>query len=161
MVTALAVLGLNGNGLVTSSGTTPRLTHEQRVRLLFGHWSLSRHWDRLRTKPPRLPQADGCTTHQQGCVWTWTQTWRDVGKSEATLKLPAVDVLGRLRSMEHQMFGHPEMHVHLARAMAQCKRNAVMALRATVKEVREGLADHFAYRKYQTGTRPAEGASCA
>ena len=84
-----------------------------------------------------------------------------MGKSEATLKHPAVDVLGRLRSMEQQMFGHAEMHVHLARAMAQCKRSAVTALKATIREVREGLADHFVYREYQTGTGPAEDTSCA
>ena len=72
---------------------------------------------------------------------TWTHVWRDVGKSELTLKHPPGDVLGRLKAMAEQLY----MHADLSSALTpQCKRLALMALRSTIKEVQEGLAGHFA-----------------
>ncbi|KAI1793329.1 hypothetical protein LXA43DRAFT_238293 [Ganoderma leucocontextum] len=157
--TAIAVAGPNGNGdrdngtpSSARTGTPASLTCEQRQRLLSGHWSLSRLWDTLRTNPPKFQRPDGCTYHQQGCVSTWTQVWRDVGKSEGTLKHAPGDVLGRLRAMEEQLFMHADLSCALT---PQCKRGALMALKATMKEVQEGLADHFADL---THTQAAQGA---
>ncbi len=142
----LAVAGPNGNGDNGASaaariGTPATLSREQRQRLLSGHWSLSRLWDTLRTTPPAFQRPDGCTYHQQGCVSTWRVVWRDVGKSEGTLKHAPGDVLGRLRAMEEQLFMHADLSCALT---PQCKRGALVALKTTIKEAQEGLADHFA-----------------
>ncbi|KAI0648190.1 hypothetical protein C8Q79DRAFT_954211 [Trametes meyenii] len=121
-------------------GTPAVLTREQKQRLLSGHWSLCRLWERLRTTPPKFERPDGCTYHQHGCLSTWAQAWRDVGKSEATLRLQTVDVLGRLKAMEEQLFVHADVSVALS---PQCKRAAMVALRTMVNEVKGGLAAHF------------------
>ncbi|KAM5530573.1 hypothetical protein V8D89_015767 [Ganoderma adspersum] len=141
-----AVAGPNGNGdngtsASTPTGTPASLTREQRLRLLSGAWSLARLWETLRTTPPAFQRPDGCTYHQQGCVSTWRVVWRDVGKAEGTLKHAAGDVLGRLRAMEEQLFMHADLSCALT---PQCKRGALVALKTTIKEVQEGLADHFA-----------------
>ena len=143
---ALASPNGNGNGHgedvtpAAQAGTPASLTPEQRQQLLSGHWSLSRLWDTLRTTPPKFQQQDGCTYHQQGCVTTWNVAWRDVGKSGRTQKHALGDVLGRLRAMEEQLF----MHLELSRVlMPQCKRAALSALKETIRQLQEGLADHF------------------
>ena len=161
-----AVAGPNGNGddgtsASTPAGTPATITHEQRQRLLSGSWSLTRLWEKLRTTPPAFQRPDGCTYHQQGCVSTWRVVWRDVGKAEGTLKHAAGDVLGRLRAMEEQLFMHADLSCALT---PQCKRGALVALKTTIKEVQEGLADHFADLTLKQGkegakSNAAEGSS--
>ena len=162
-----ALAGPNGNGNGENgvpsarAGTPASLTREQRQRLLSGHWSLSRLWDTLRTTPPKFQRPDGCTYHQQGCVTTWNAVWRDVGKAEGTLKHAPGDVLGRLRAMEEQLFMHADLSCALT---PQCKRGALVALKATIREVQEGLADHFAdltraQEKQGAEANAAEGSS--
>ncbi|EIW59153.1 uncharacterized protein TRAVEDRAFT_122112 [Trametes versicolor FP-101664 SS1] len=121
-------------------GTPAVLTREQKARLLAGHWSLTRLWERVRTTPPPFTRPDGCTYHQHGCLSTWTQVWADVGRSERTLRLEAADVLGRLGAMEEQLVSHTVLGDALS---PQCKRAALLAVRATMTEVKEGLAGHF------------------
>ncbi|PIL22421.1 hypothetical protein GSI_15109 [Ganoderma sinense ZZ0214-1] len=160
------VAGPNGNGdngtsASAPTGTPASLTREQRQRLLSGAWSLSRLWETLRTTPPAFQRPDGCTYHQQGCVSTWRVVWRDVGKAEGTLKHAAGDVLGRLRAMEEQLFMHADLSCALT---PQCKRGALVALKTTIREVQEGLADHFAdltlvQAKEGTEANAAEGSS--
>lgn len=121
-------------------GTPAVLTREQKARLLAGHWSLTRLWERLRTTAPPFERPDGCTYHQHGCLSTWAQVWREVGRTEKTLRFEVADVLGRLGAMEEQL----AMHADLSNALSpQCKRAALLALRATMTEVKEGLAGHF------------------
>ena len=117
------------------------LTPAQRQRLLSGHWSLTRLWERLRVNPPKFERSDGCTYHQHGCLATWAQLWRDVGKSEITIACASADVLERLKRMEEQLIVHQDLSMALT---PQCKRRALLALKATTKEVQDGLADHFA-----------------
>ncbi len=145
LATALA----HGNGDASSTsartGTPASLTCKQRERLLIGHWSLSRLWQKLQSKPPVFQQSDECANHEQGCLSTWAQVWEDLSKVEATLKLPPQDVPGRLRAMEQYLFQRVDIHVLLSRAMTrQCQRGAFAALKAAIKEAQEDLADHFA-----------------
>ena len=51
-----------------------------------------------------------------------------------------MDVLGKLRAMEEQLFMHADLSCALT---PQCKRGALLALKATMREVQEGLADRF------------------
>ncbi|KAI0631961.1 hypothetical protein C8Q77DRAFT_1059613 [Trametes polyzona] len=121
-------------------GTPAVLTVEQKQRLLAGHWSLTRLWERLRASPPVLDRPDGCTYHKHGCVSTWTEVWRAVGKSEVTLRHESADVVGRLLAMERQLLVHPDL---LCALTPQCKRAAELVVRATIAQVKEGLAGHF------------------
>ncbi|KAI0712029.1 hypothetical protein C8Q76DRAFT_622383 [Earliella scabrosa] len=129
-----------GPGGEAKTGTPAVLTREQKQRLLSGHWSLTRLWEHLRAHPPKFERPDGCTYHQHGCLATWATVWREVGKAEGTLKHPAVDVLARLKAMEEQLFMHADLSCALT---PQCKRGALLALKATMREVQEGLADRF------------------
>ncbi|KAI0755085.1 hypothetical protein C8Q80DRAFT_1142848 [Daedaleopsis nitida] len=124
-------------------GTPAVLTREQKQRLLSGHWSLTRLWEHLRLNAPKFQRSDGCAYHQHGCVTTWMAVWREVARAENTLRWPGADVVGRLKAMEEQLF----MHADLSSALStQCKRSALLALKATMKEVQEGLADRFVDR---------------
>ncbi|KAI0766450.1 hypothetical protein BD413DRAFT_481069 [Trametes elegans] len=135
-----------GGGAAAAASTEPRtgtravLTREQKQRLLSGHWSLTRLWERLRTTPPAFERPEGCTYHQRGCVSTWAHVWKDVAQSPATARHDGVDVLGRLKTMAEQLF----LHAELANALSpQCQRAAMLALKATMTEVKEGLAKYF------------------
>ena len=164
LATALAVARPGGNGIASSrAGTSVALTPKQNERLLFGHWSLSWLWGRLRSNPPEFQQPEGCTNHQDGCLSTWADVWWDLGTLEATLKRPAWDVLGRLQAMEYHLSRSVDMHSQLSRALTpQCKRGAIDALKATIKEVQEGLLDHFTLSNRTVQSTPSsaiEGAS--
>ncbi|KAI0700363.1 hypothetical protein C8T65DRAFT_657830 [Cerioporus squamosus] len=137
--TATALAGANAS--MDAMGTPAVLSREQRQRLLSGHWSLTRLWEQLRVSPPKFQRPDGCTYHQHGCLQTWATVWRDVGKTETTLRFPPVDVLGRLEAMREQLYMHADLSCALT---PQCKRTALDALKVTMREVQEGLADHFA-----------------
>ncbi|KAI1785492.1 hypothetical protein LXA43DRAFT_899785 [Ganoderma leucocontextum] len=158
--TAFAVASSNGNGDDSTSasarkGTSVSVTREQRERLLLGHWSLSRLWEKLRTNPPKFKQSEACTNHQQQCLSTWKQVWWDLGKSESTLKHPSWDVPGRLRAMQRQLFMTVDIQL-----TPQCYRGLTVALKATIKEVQEGLADHFVHLSHTLEVQgPTKGAS--
>ena len=122
------------------AGTPAVLSREQKQRLLSGHWSLTRLWERLWKVPPKFERPEGCTYHQHGCLQTWGTVWRSVGKAESTLRHASVDVLGRLKAMEEQLFMHADLSCALT---PQCKRAALLALKASVREVQDGLAGHF------------------
>lgn len=142
------------NVVEVSTGTPAVLTREQKERLLAGHWSLTRLWERLRTTAPAFERPEGCTYHQHGCLSTWAQVWRDVGRSEATLRLETADVLGRLRAMELQL----QAHADLSNALSpQCKRAALLAVKAAMAEVREGLAGHFCGRASDSRVASPQG----
>ena len=129
--------------------TPVALTPEQKKRLHFGHWSLSWLWDRLRSNPPEFQQAEECRCHH-GCLSIWAGVWWELGTLERTLKRPAWDVLGRLQAMEHHLSWSGDIDTELSRSLTpQCKRAAIEALKVTIKEVQEGLLDHF---KPQTHT---------
>ncbi|KAI8994180.1 hypothetical protein BD414DRAFT_481654 [Trametes punicea] len=128
---------LNGEARI---GTLAVLTREQKQRLLLGHWSLTRLWERLRTTPPTFERPDGCTYHQHGCVSTWTQVWREVGRTELVLRLPVVDVVGRLREMMALLRVNADLTCALS---PQCKRAALLALSKIITEVKADLASHF------------------
>ncbi|TFK87481.1 hypothetical protein K466DRAFT_586332 [Polyporus arcularius HHB13444] len=139
--TALAAVNASADSMGDRLGTPAVLSHEQKQRLLSGHWSLTRLWEQLRVSAPKFQRPDGCTYHQHGCLQTWATVWKDVGKTETTLRFPPVDVLGRLEAMREQLYMHADLSCALT---PQCKRTALDALKVTVKEVQEGLADHFA-----------------
>ena len=81
----------------------------------------------------------------------WTHAWQDVSNLEVTLGYPADDVLGRLRVMEQQLRNADPIRGHWAHTVsAMCYQHSLTAIKATIKEVREGLANHFAYRQFRT-----------
>ena len=130
------------------AGTLTSLTREQRERLLLGYWSLSRLWDRFRLNAPSIPQSEVCTVHQRACTPNWTQAWGVVIASETTLEHLTGDVLGRLRAMDRQLVASEGVYALMSKITVQCRSGALAALRTTIKDVEEGLADHFAVRNH-------------
>lgn len=131
--------GNDGTSMSAPTSTAASLTCEQRERLLSGAWSLAQLWETLRTTPPMFQRPDECKCHKQGCLSTWRVAWREAGKAEATLKHRSGDVLGRLRAMQEQLV----VHENLSSLTPECRRSALAALKRTIKEVQEDLADHF------------------
>ncbi|TFK52351.1 hypothetical protein OE88DRAFT_1698157 [Heliocybe sulcata] len=116
------------------------LNRDQRARLLSGHWSLVKLWDRLRISAPAFQRSDGCTFHSHGCSKVWEDQWLEAGKNEKTLAYSSADVLGRLRCMKENLMMNGEIVLRLT---PQCRKAAVESLWRTIKEVEDGLADHF------------------
>ncbi|KAI0662005.1 hypothetical protein C8Q70DRAFT_1043238 [Cubamyces menziesii] len=134
-----------------NTGTPAVLTREQKRRLLSGHWSLTRLWERLAATPPKFERPDGCTYHQRGCVSTWAEVWREVARSERTLSYPVVDVIHRLAEMKLQLVLHADLSTALS---PQCMRAALLAVRFTITEVTEGLGSHFSDLVADDGSAP-------
>ncbi|KAJ8482932.1 hypothetical protein ONZ51_g5062 [Trametes cubensis] len=134
-----------------NTGTPAVLTREQKRRLLSGHWSLTRLWERLAATPPKFERPDGCTYHQRGCVSTWAEVWREVARSERTLSYPVVDVIHRLAEMKLQLVLHEDLSTALS---PQCMRAALLAVRSTITEVTEGLGSHFSDLVADDGSAP-------
>lgn len=121
----------------------PKLSDQERNSLLMGHISLTHLWDRVRSSPPRFERPDGCTYHQHGCLTTWTHIWDEVARSPTTLnnvKYQTMDVVGKLMSMKEQLFGNADLQCALTPG---CRRRALESVRVLIKEVTDGLAEHF------------------
>ncbi|EIW81192.1 hypothetical protein CONPUDRAFT_55683 [Coniophora puteana RWD-64-598 SS2] len=126
----------------------PLLTRAQRVRLLSGHYSLARAWERLPGEPPALAHSPRCTGGAQvRCNAAWAALWRsalDMGKQ--VLPLQYADVLGKVMLAESVIKALVEREIPtqgMLDAMPWCKENALGATSGKVKEIQETLADHF------------------
>ncbi|KAH8104639.1 hypothetical protein BXZ70DRAFT_1005153 [Cristinia sonorae] len=127
----------------TAGSRAPPLTPAQTSRLLLGHLSLTRLWDDdLHVHAPGIPAPSpgSCTYHQHGCIYSWVSSWREAARSPHTLKFKTYDVLGRVRSMEKQLVGSDGLIVALTPG---CRRKALGAVRERVKNVEDGLGEHF------------------
>lgn len=71
------------------------LSREQRIRLLAGHWSLVRKWERLRASPF---QDSSCTAHGPTCAIALT-TWRVFTHRQALAQYPLADVVGKVEQV--------------------------------------------------------------
>ncbi|EPQ50974.1 hypothetical protein GLOTRDRAFT_49425 [Gloeophyllum trabeum ATCC 11539] len=131
----------------------PLLSREQRVRLLSGHYALSRLWEKLPLAPPALSHNVRCASPPR-CGKAWAALWRDaLEKGAQILPVRYVDVLGKLRVAEGIVrtvldvelgagagAGTQDSGVAIA---ACCKEAALAATSLKLREVEEGLAEHF------------------
>lgn len=122
------------------SGPHVPLTQVHITRLLSGFYSLVSLWDRLRQSPPKFPRPDGCTYHSHGCLATFQSVWSDAARAERTMRYSSADVVGRLRCMEEMMRADRDLCCALS---PMCLREAMGAVKKTIKEVQDGLADRF------------------
>ncbi|KAH7909811.1 hypothetical protein BJ138DRAFT_1154339 [Hygrophoropsis aurantiaca] len=124
------------------------LTRAQRIRLLSGHYSLGRFWERLPNEPPTLTHSPRCVGGGQvRCNQAWAALWRsilDMGRQ--VLPLQYADVLGKVMLAESVIRALVDRDIPtqgLLDGMPWCKDNAVLATAGKVKEIQETLADYF------------------
>ncbi|KAG6333001.1 hypothetical protein ID866_6092 [Astraeus odoratus] len=125
-----------------------QLTRSQIIRLLSGHYSLGRLWERLPNEPPLLAHSPRCIgTASMRCNQAWTGLWKammDIGKQGVILQYP--DVEGKLILAEGMLKSLIERDIFtpgVLEAMPWCKDQALVATAGKVKEMQESLADYF------------------
>ncbi|KZT11883.1 uncharacterized protein LAESUDRAFT_641630 [Laetiporus sulphureus 93-53] len=116
------------------------LTQAQLTRLLSGFYSLVALWDKVRAAPPKFVRPEGCTFHNHGCLAVFRDEWTAAARHERTQRYGSADIVGRLRCMEEQMRTNTELACQLS---PMCRKEALAAVKALVKEVQEGLAARF------------------
>jgi hypothetical protein len=125
---------------------TEPLTRNQRVRLLAGHYSLTKLWESMPSQPPLLPHTGRCVS-QQRCSKAWGQLWSAVLEmGTQILPLQTVDVVGKLILAETCIKSLVDGEIPLQGMLdgiPHCKENALSAASAKLQEIRETLADHF------------------
>jgi hypothetical protein len=122
----------------------PGLSRPQRIRLLSGHYSLGALWETLPSTPPPVAHSARCSAPAR-CSKAWAALWArtlELGAGVVTHAYP--DALGKLVMAEtilRAIFGQtiPQGPLELP----FCKESALVATATRVREVREGLADHF------------------
>ncbi|KIM66809.1 hypothetical protein SCLCIDRAFT_1210863 [Scleroderma citrinum Foug A] len=128
--------------------TDGHLTRSQIIRLLSGHYSLGRLWDRLPHEPPALvhsPRCMGATLVR--CNQAWSGLWKsmmDIGKQGLLLHYP--DVEGKLilaEGMLKTLIDRDTPTPGMLEAMPWCRDQALIAMAGKVKEIQESLADYF------------------
>ncbi|KAK7460552.1 hypothetical protein VKT23_009272 [Stygiomarasmius scandens] len=146
--------------------SAPKLTRDQKIRLLSGYYNISRACDALPSNSPNLVHHPSCfmqagvgvqgtaahTAHVR-CGEAWSSLWsgltlRMVSDGGQTLKIQSVDLLRKLHLVNHLlesllngneengMFGSANMNKN-------CLRNALKASEDKVNDVLYGLADCF------------------
>ncbi|KAF7987052.1 hypothetical protein HWV62_187 [Athelia sp. TMB] len=128
----------------------PLLTRAQRVRLLSGHYALSKLWERLPGEPPAMSHSTRCTGGATvRCNQAWGALWKsvlDMGK-QMPVSLQYADVLGKMMLAESTIKALVDGTIPtqgLLEGMPYCKQNALTVTGEKVKEIQEGLADYFA-----------------
>lgn len=125
----------------------PLLSRQQRVRLLSGHYALSRLGDEMAGNAPSLTHSARCTA-QPKCGKAWATLWRNVLElGPQMISHQRVDVVGRLTLAEAFVKAIVEGGIAeqgMMDGMPSCKENALLATSAKVREVKENLADYFA-----------------
>lgn len=124
------------------------LTRSQRVRLLSGYYSLGRLCDRLPSDPPPLTHSTRCTGgHTVRCNQAWGALWKSVLEmGKQIVPLQYADVLGKMMLAESVMKALVEKEIPtqgMLDGMPWCKENALAVTSGRVKEIQDGLADHF------------------
>jgi hypothetical protein len=117
------------------------ITQEQQLRLLSGYYRLTSFWDKLRLTPPQLEHSQSCgaTWHQQGCMQSWLEFWKEKTRSDAVMGLGLADVIGRMKLLQkdYDRWGSATcMHV-------DCRNNAKKAIGDIIKKVEDALPDFF------------------
>jgi hypothetical protein len=113
----------------------------QRLKLLTGHFRLSRLWEELRAHPLPFEHSSSCraTWHQSGCTEAYTEWWKEKTRTESVLALGAADVVGRLRMLakEFDLWGSATYMHH------DCRLAAQRAVSDKIKTIEEALGDYF------------------
>jgi hypothetical protein len=117
------------------------VTREQQLRLLAGFYRLASLWDKLRASPPRFEHSHSCgaTWHQQGCMQSWEEFWKEKTRSDSVMSLGLADIIGRLKLLQkdYDRWGSATyMHI-------DCRGNAKKAMGDIIKRVEELLPDFF------------------
>lgn len=122
----------------------PRLTAAQGVRLLCGHYSLVRYLEALQ-RPPSFPKPDGCTYHQQGCIYSLGIAWSRIRQTHVSS--PSADVVSRLEFAEGQLRRNQILDDAMTPA---CKNACLSALKSLIASFRDGteLVKHFELEEY-------------
>lgn len=117
------------------------ITQAQQLRLLSGYYRLTSFWDNLRLSPPQLEHSQSCaaTWHQQGCMQSWLEFWKEKTRSDAVMGLGVADVIGRMKLLEkdYERWGSAT-YMH-----ADCRSNAKKTISDIIKKVEDALPDFF------------------
>lgn len=131
------------------------LSKDQRVRLLAGHWSLVRRWERL-LDTPVFQQAPSCPDPQH-CRSNWNFHWRVCAQSPNVTRYGSADVLRKMQAMEDllntsaplhfTLYGlpsalHPISDANPHRSLP-CGRTALAATKKVIDDIRASLPDVF------------------
>lgn len=123
----------------TSMKFPPQLSRDQRVRLLSGHWSLSRRWESIRNADLPVPRGSACTPeyHKQWCDRVWTIVWQYSRKLVTPRGL--VDVLGTIDAIKSSLMTGNSMD----RLTPCCRDAALDVVDGLSRDIKASLADHF------------------
>jgi hypothetical protein len=129
----------------------PHLTRLHRIRLLSGHYTLSRMGSELASTPPRLRHDNTCH-RRNACRASWASLWKVINTSKNGLgsqvvKLPNADILGRMmlaRSvLEALADGAIPVEGLVDDINDRCLKLAVKATQNRVIEIQESLVGCF------------------
>lgn len=124
------------------------LTRAQIIRLLSGHYTLGRLWERLPNEPPPLIHSPRCMgAAVVRCNQTWAGLWKsmmDMGRQGVLLQYP--DVEGKLMLAESMLKTLMERDMPtpgLLEAMPWCKEQTLIATAGKIRDIQESLVDYF------------------
>lgn len=117
------------------------VTPVQQHRLLSGHYRLSKAWERLRAVPLPFTHSPTCAAqwHQQTCMQSWTDFWKEKTKADPVLCLDAANVHGKLAFIlkEFDKWGSAT-YMH-----QECRPLAKRAVQEKVKSIGDSLSNYF------------------
>jgi hypothetical protein len=154
----LMALQQNNSHIIVFPAGCP-LSKDQRIRLLAGHWSLVRRWERLLDTPvfqqsPLCPDPETCRTN-------WNSRWRLYAQTRSLTLYGSADVLRKIQVLEYflkisapqhithpglpsapQSHLYPTSDVNLHHNLS-CTQTALSAIRKLKVDILVSLPDVF------------------
>ncbi|KAF8214901.1 hypothetical protein K438DRAFT_1659728 [Mycena galopus ATCC 62051] len=132
----------------------PQLNARQRIRLLSGHYNLTKLCEDLPSSPPRLTHDHSCVRKGKcknafAAFWKLILTSKDGGLAGQVLKLQSVDLVAKVMLAESIIRAFAEGNIpaldlsESGEMHEKCLQIALHAAQDKVKEVQDNLVDLF------------------
>jgi hypothetical protein len=131
------------DGVFAPLRVNDKVNNGQTMRLLAGYMSLTKFWERFRSKPIDLPLGPECSVEEhKGCVAAWAKRWTSVVGWKRTLACSSADVLGCMKALADQLSNDESFGGDALKPC--CKLAGLKAIRVKSQEVEQNMGSHFA-----------------
>ncbi|KAH6912821.1 hypothetical protein BKA70DRAFT_1184130 [Coprinopsis sp. MPI-PUGE-AT-0042] len=130
------------DGVYAPLRVNEKVNNGQTMRLLAGYMSLTKYWERFRSRPLDLPLGSDCSDDEhKACVAAWGKRWNSVIGWKRTLNCSSADVLAGMKALQDQLSNDESFGKDGLRP--SCKLAGLKAIQGRLEVVEKNMGAHF------------------